>query len=146
MAACIPDWPEPAPPSPPVQTPGCVDFSGYPDDTKFGNPFNLNNYDFSGLGGEPFINISGNVVGLQFTNAGLEIDLPMPTSSVMLDVASFTQTPLALSALDANSTVVANSNVPGNSTAQNFTMSGTDIVKIVITGGGDEGFLTKICS
>lgn len=136
MTAC------PPPTLPPV---GCVDFSGYPDDTRFGNPFNLNGYQFTGLGAEPFVNVSAGVVGLQFTDAGLKIDLPGPASAVTLDVASFTSTPLTLSALDGSGVAVANATVPGDNTVHTITLSGNNIVKVTITGGGNEGVLVKIC-
>jgi hypothetical protein len=143
MISCIPQ--PPVPPTP-TQMPGCVDFSGYPDDTMFGNPFNLNGYNFAGLGAEPFVNVSGSVVGLQFIDAGLETDLPGPASTVTLDVASFTQTPLILTALDSSGATVANATVPGDNAVHNITLTGNNIVKVTISGGGNEGILVRICS
>jgi hypothetical protein len=122
-----------------------VDFTGYPDNTKLGNPFSLNGYHFAGVAAEPFVNVSGGVIGLQFTNAGLEIDLPRPTSAVTLDAASFSTT-LTLNAHNSSGVGIANASVPGDHTVHNVTLSGNNIVKISITGGGSEGILARICS
>jgi len=163
LAACMPPPPAeaPTPTDSPVETSAstdvptaiptqtltsCVAFSGYPDNTKFGNPFSLNSYKFTGLGGEPFVNVSGSVVGLQFIDAGLEIDLSGPISTATLDVASFTSTPLTLSALDSSGAVVTSASVPGDNTVHAITLSGNNIVKVTIIGGGDEGVLVSICS
>lgn len=124
----------------------CVDFSGYSDNIKFGKQFSLNGYQFTGLKTEPFVNVSGNVVGLQFTDAGLEIDLPGSASAVTLDVASFTSKPLALHAFDSSGAVVAKDQIPGDNTVHTLTLSGNNIVKVTITGGGKKGVLVKICS
>jgi hypothetical protein len=135
----------PTPPPPPAP---CVDFSGYPDDTNFGNPFwlppNANGYKFTGVAGVPFINVSGNVVGLQFAE-GLEVDLPGPVSSVTLDVASFSKE-IDVYAIDSTNQAVANVLVPTDNLVHNIQLSGTDIVKIMLKGGGGEGILVKICS
>ena len=143
LAACQPIS---TPPTPTPQAKSCVDFSGYPDNTTFGNPFGLNSYQFTGLGAEPFVNVSGGVVGLQFIDAGLEIDLPGPASAVTLDAASFTSRPLTLSALNSSGVAVANATVPGDNTVHNVALSGNNIVKVTITGGGNEGVLVEVCS
>jgi len=128
---------EPAPAS-------CANFSGYTDDQRFGNPFTLDGYRFTGLGAEPFVNVSGGIVGLQFPGAGLEIDLPGPASAVDLTAAS-TATPLTIMAFDGNGVVVTTANVPADHAAHNITLSGQNILKIKITGGNYEGMLVKIC-
>ena len=91
------------------------------------------------------MNVSGGVIGLQFTNAGLEIDLPGPTSAVTLDAASFSTT-LTLNAFDSSGVGIANASVPNDHAAHNVTLSGNNIVKVIITGGGSEGILARICS
>jgi hypothetical protein len=111
-----------------VVTPGvCVDFSGYADDTKFGSPFSLNNYQFTGLGAEPFVNCSGSVVGLQFTDAGPEINLAGPASAVTLDVVSFTSMPLTLSAINSSGVAVANASAPGDRIFQRHPSGSKDL-------------------
>lgn len=131
----------------PLPPPPCVDFSGYPDNTNFGNPFwlpNANDYKFTGVGGVPFISVSGKVVGLQFAE-GLEVDLPGPVSSVTLDAASFSKE-IDVYAIDSTNQAVANVLVPADNLVHNIQLSGTDIVKIMLKGAGGEGILVKICS
>ena len=146
LAACqFP--PIPLTPTPTPQAIGCADFSGFPDNTTFGNPFWLPNptgYKFTGLGAPPFVNVSGNVVGLQFAD-GLEVDLPGSASSVNLDVASFSQL-VGLTALDSSGVAVANANVPSDNIVHNIILAGQGIVKVILKGGGKEGILVKICS
>ena len=149
VSACAPapTPPTPAVPPTPTQMPGCADFSGYPDNTRFGNPFSLNGYQFTGTppGGEPFVNFSGSVVGLQFSTPGLEIDLPGPASSINLDVVSFTSRPLSLAALDSSGTAIASATVPGDNTVHNITLSGASIVKVTIQGSDNEANLVVLC-
>ena len=140
LASCVP------PPTPkPVS---CVDFSGYADNTPLAAIPTIpnvypNGFSFSGAP-SPFINVNGNVVGLQFAD-GLEISLPNPASSVKLDVASFSQ-PLGLTAIDINGVAVANANVPNDHAVDNIALPGQGIAKIMVKGGGGEGVLVKICS
>ena len=156
IAACAPP-PHPTPPhatatptpplptATPAQPTGCIDFSGYADDTKFGNPFSMNGYQVKGLGVEPLVNSSSGVMGFQFPDAGLEVDLPAPSSVVTVDVAAFSSR-LTLSALDGSGVAVATDRAPSDKSVHSISLSGNNILRVTIMGGGNEGILVRMCS
>lgn len=125
----------------------CVDFSGFTEGTILISPFTLSNLTFSILGGfDPWVGIVDGEKGLQFHDDGLQIDLPSPSSLVTLRIGSWTGSDIVIEAQDSGGNVVAHATIPGDGSAHSVTLSNTDITQIVITGGGNEGFLFEICT
>ncbi|MFQ5516926.1 MAG: hypothetical protein ACE5E8_05065, partial [Acidimicrobiia bacterium] len=83
---------------------------------------------------------------LQFSAKGLRIRLPSPTEAVIAHVAQFTGQPVELQAFNRRGDLVARTVGPSAGNAvHRLTVRGTDIVEIVIAGGGNEGVLLKLC-
>jgi hypothetical protein len=115
----------------------------------FGNPFTLNGYQIASPNTEPFVNDVGpNVLALQFPDSNIEIDLPAPASTVDLEILSGTPspTPMDITAFDSSNGVVTTATAPADRTVYPVTLSGNDMVQVIITGGTGEGGIVKICS
>ncbi|MDH5506592.1 MAG: hypothetical protein OEZ02_05185, partial [Anaerolineae bacterium] len=78
-------------------------------------------------------------------DAGIQIDLLAPAHTVTMTVGSYTSTPLIVTALDANGNQVDQVTVPGDNSVHPITLTGQNITRVTITGGGYEGILVEIC-
>lgn len=97
LIGCVAPAPPPNSPSastaaPPTTLQACVDFQGYPDDTGMGmTTFQVGGLTFTGLGtSEPFVNdyyvtADVKVHGLQFSDAGIQIDMSGPATTISLN-------------------------------------------------------------
>jgi hypothetical protein len=123
-----------------------MDFGAIPDGTQMGAGFVVDGYMFISLGApDPTVGSIGVEHGLRFGNSGIRVYLPAPATAINLDIGSWTGTQLDITFLDGNGGTVGMDTVPGDSSLHSLAFSGTGIMAIVITGGGNEGILVKIC-
>jgi hypothetical protein len=130
----------------------CADF-GPPIPTGFQPPpsFTLAAFDFIQLGGPPWsVNNTGpgGQQALRFPPQGMEITLPELERRVRLRIAA-ANGPVQIEARDASGNTVIQKTVPDLDPNQfvNTTLSGPDkvIETVVLTTGGNEGYLRRIC-
>jgi hypothetical protein len=129
----------------------CADFTLFPDNTELGPPgvpttFTLAAFDFEQLGGTPplFVNVTGAERGLQFPSQGVEITLPVPVRTVRLRIGTFNG-PVDIAALDSSGATVRTKTIPGLNTYVNTSLRAREISSVVLTNGGNEGILVRIC-
>jgi hypothetical protein len=128
----------------------CADFGPpiFQDDQQLPPSFTLAAFDFLQLGGSQwFVNAGpGGEQGLQFPPQGAEITLPCPVRRVKLRIGAFNG-PVDIEAHDASGNTVSQKTVPDLDPNQfvNSTLSGPDIESVVLTQGGNEGVLVRIC-
>jgi hypothetical protein len=124
----------------------CVAFNtGYANGTILGSGFSAGGFDFISMGSDLFINeIAPGIIGLQFPDAGLAVKLAQPVSQVSLSLGSWGG-PLKIEALDPGGSSVDFATVTAHNVIQSITLSGTDIIEVMITGGSNEGVLVSTC-
>ena len=86
-----------------------------------------------------------NVRELQFSTAGVRIDLPFPVRAVRLDVLSGTGSAVVVTATAADGSVVDTARCPGERRRTLVLASRSLITAVTLTGGGGEGELISIC-
>jgi hypothetical protein len=127
----------------------CADFGPpiFEDDKQLPPSFTLAAFDFLRLGGSQwFVNATAAEQGLQFPPQGAEITLPCPVRRVRLRIGTFNG-PVDIEARDASGSTVSQLTVPGLNQYVNRNLSGPDkvIESVVLTQGGNEGILVRIC-
>jgi hypothetical protein len=125
----------------------CADFTLFLDNTVLGPSFTLAAFEFDQLGGNPdqlFVNVTGNERGLQFPSQGVEITLPVPLRTVNLRLGTFNG-PVDMTALDAAGNTVRQRTVPDLNRYVDRKLSAPEIASVVLSGGGEEGILPRIC-
>ncbi len=126
----------------------CLDFQLFPDNTPMPVPFTLAGFEFAkvSVGMDLFVNESGGGKGLQFPDQGVKIKLPAPSARIGLTIGQFSGTINILLADSTGATVGTGLvNSPGLYTIRNFTLR-KKAALVVLTGGGNEGILAKICA
>ena len=125
----------------------CLDFHRYTDNTTWGQTFTLGVLRFTGLGAiAPFVNLSDKLIGLQFSDQGIQIDLPESVDWVSLQIAStIRDAPVKVTVLDAHGQVIDSVVVPYDKKVRAVTLTAPGIAAIVIIGGGGESLLVEIC-
>ncbi|OGO40610.1 MAG: hypothetical protein A2W36_07045 [Chloroflexi bacterium RBG_16_58_14] len=124
----------------------CADFNLFPDNTQLGPNFSLAGFDFA----QPpanmlmFVNETAGEKGLQFPKEGMEITLPIPVAAVRLRLGTFAG-PVEIAALDSSGAVVRQRIVPGLNAYVNLRMFAPEIATLLLTQGGNEGILVRIC-
>ena len=124
----------------------CADFTLYPDNTPFPPIFTLAAFDFEQLGGGPqwFVNVTGAERGLQFPPQGMEITPPVPVGAVRFRIGTFNG-PVDIAALDSAGTTVKTKTIPALNTYVNAGIKAPEIASVVLTKGGNEGILVRVC-
>jgi hypothetical protein len=127
----------------------CADFGPpiFQDDQQLPPSFTLAAFDFLQVGGgQWFVNATAGEKGLQFPPQGAEITLPCPVRRVRLRIGTFNG-PVDIEARDASGSTVSQLTVPGLNQYVNRNLSGPDkvIESVVLTQGGNEGILVRIC-
>lgn len=127
----------------------CVDFSDW-EEGEVEAIFMKDGFVFTALDDEPQLiyitHTPEEVPGLYIAEQGVNISFPQATSQVNLSAVSYTATPLEITAFNSEDAVVAEAitpPVPG--TIHTVSLSGWDIVRLVIREGGNESFLVEIC-
>jgi hypothetical protein len=119
----------------------------FQDNQQLPPSFTLAAFDFLQLGGSQwFVNATAGEQELQFPPQGAEITLPCPVRRVRLRIGAFNG-PVDIEARDASGNTVSQKTVPGLNQYVNRTLSGPNkvIESVVLTQGGDEGILVRIC-
>src|SRR4051794_39378331 len=90
----------------------CAEFSIFPDNSPLGPSFTFAAMDFQDVvgGATSFVNETSGERGLQFPDAGLEVDLPLEARWVRMRVGQF-NTPYTIEGIDANGGVVRTFNM-----------------------------------
>jgi hypothetical protein len=127
----------------------CADFGPpiFQDNQQLPPSFTLAAFDFLQLGGSQwFVNATAGEQGLQFPPQGAEITLPCPVRRVRLRIGTFNGS-VDIEARDASGNTVSQKTVPGLNQYVNRNLSGPDkaIESVVLTQGGNEGILVRIC-
>jgi hypothetical protein len=125
----------------------CADFGPpiFQDNDQLPPSFTLAAFDFLQLGGSQwFVNATAGEQGLQFPEQGAEITLPVPVRRVRLRIGTFNG-PVDIEARDGSGNTVSQQTVPGLNQYVNRNLSGPDIESVVLTRGGNEGILVRIC-
>jgi hypothetical protein len=127
----------------------CANFGLFPDNHEFAPApsfFTLAAFDFEQLGGTSplFVNVTGAEQGLQFPPQGVEIILPTLVRSVRLRIGTFNG-PVDIAALDSSGTTVRTKTIPGLNAYVNTRLRAPEISSVVLTNGGNEGILVRIC-
>jgi len=125
----------------------CAEFSIFPDNTTLGPSFTFAAMDFQDIAGGPpvsFVNDTAGERGLQFPDAGLEVDLPVPVSSARLRVGQFAG-PYTIDGLDIAGAVVDSFQMNFPNSYRNVRLRGPNLDQIRFTGGGNEGILVRLC-
>jgi hypothetical protein len=131
----------------------CLDFSLFPDNTQMpqGN-FTLAGFSFTmvNAGSQAFVNLAGNVLGLQFPDAGIKLKLPVPSTRISMKIGQYAS-PIKVEVFKAQgsptspallATRVTNS--PNAVTSFNFTFRQKASI-VVLSGGNNEGMLVEAC-
>jgi hypothetical protein len=103
--------------------------------------------DFQDIAGGPpvsFVNDTAGERGLQFPDAGLEVNLPVPVSSARLRVGQFSG-PYTIDGLDTAGAVVDSFQMNFPDSYRNVRLRGPDLDQVRFTGGGNEGILVRLC-
>jgi hypothetical protein len=125
----------------------CADFGPpiFQDNDQLPPSFTLAAFDFLQLGGSQwFVNATAGEQGLQFPEQGADITLPVPVRRVRLRIGTFNG-PVDIEARDGSGNTVSQQTVPGLNQYVNRNLSGPDIESVVLTRGGNEGILVRIC-
>jgi hypothetical protein len=123
----------------------CANFSLFADDTPFPPNFTLAAFDFDQLGGPQwFVNITGAERGLQFPPQGMEITIPVPVRTVRFRIGTFNG-PVDIAALDSAGTTVKTKTIPALNSYVTTSIHAPEISSVVLTNGGSEGILVRIC-
>lgn len=123
----------------------CASFGLFPDNTPLGPSFIHSSYIFRDLGSPvSFVNDTAGERGLQFSKDGIEIDLPTAVQALDLRLGTFAG-PVEILAKDRTGATVATQTVPGLNRYVDLRISGPEITRLVLTGGGNEAILVNIC-
>ncbi len=125
----------------------CAEFSIFSDNTTLGPSFTFAAMDFQDIAGGPpvsFVNDTAGERGLQFPDAGLEVNLPVPVSSARLRVGQFVG-PYTIDGLDIAGAVVDSFQMNFPDSYRNVRLRGPDLDQVRFTGGGNEGILVRLC-
>ena len=128
----------------------CADFSIFPDNHVLGPAFTLAAMDFTDhpAGTQPsFVNETAGVLALQFSDPGLEVELPplaMP-SRLWMRVGAFAG-PFDIDALDVSGNAIAKRHVLLLNVFHTVSFRQPDIARLVFSGGKNEGLIASICA
>jgi hypothetical protein len=123
----------------------CVDPSaGLPDNTPFTSPTVINGFAFSATG-TAFHNLTAGLVGLQFAPTGLEIELPSPSCMVTVEAGGWAGN-ITATALDQGGNIIDSATTPTPNQSHTLTLKGSQITRVTLKDGGNEGLLFKICA
>jgi hypothetical protein len=125
----------------------CADFGPplFQDDQQLPPAFTFAAFDFLHLNNQPWIvNATGSEQGAQFSPQGVEIALPIPVRRVRLRIGTFAAA-VDIEARDGAGNTVTTTTVPHLNQYVNRTLRGPDIESVVLTRGGNEGILVRIC-
>ena len=127
----------------------CSDFSIFPDNHVLGPAFTLAAMDFTDIppGSPPsFVNVTAGTLALQFSNVGIEVDLPPRAvpSRIRLRVGAFAGS-FDIGAFDVAGNVVAKRMIAVLNLFHNVSFRHPDIDRLVFTGGNNEGMIASIC-
>ena len=124
----------------------CATFDLFTASTQFLSNFSFAGFNFAVLGSNPKVSISvtGNGQGLKFPNNGIDIELPVPMTTVNLRVGSFGG-PVDISALDSSGNIVRKKTISEQKHYINMRLSAPEIASLTLTGGRDEAVLAGIC-
>jgi hypothetical protein len=127
----------------------CIDFGVYPDDTSLPLPFTLNNLRFDNLGEPnanfPFVNVTNDRLGLQFTPDGLRVDFGAPATLVTLEVANYTGEPVVVELFTDGDDPIVSQEVTQEEGVAALAFSEADMQALQLRGGGFEGMLLTLC-
>jgi hypothetical protein len=126
----------------------CVDFSDW-EEGEVEAEFTKDGFVFTALDEEPqfiYLTDTPQVLGLLIAEIGVNIGFPQTTSRVTLSTVSYTSSPLEITAFNPEGATVTEAIAPSvpEDTIHTVSLTGLDIVRLVIRGGG-EGFLVEIC-
>lgn len=123
----------------------CADVTtGHQDDDPFVSPTTVNGFTFTTTG-HAFYNLSGPGMLLQFPNSGLTITLPAPSCSVTLHLGGWAG-PVTASAYATEGLALDSEVTPVLNQVVEITLTGHNITRVVLTGGGGEGGLLSVCA
>jgi hypothetical protein len=126
----------------------CADFGIFPDDFVLGPAFTLAAMDFTdNPGGRPsFVNLTAGTLALQFSEPGVEVQLPplASPSRIRTRVGAFAG-PFDITALDAAGGVVAVRNVTLLNLFHVVSFGQPGIDRLIFSKGNNEGMIASIC-
>jgi hypothetical protein len=128
----------------------CADFSLFPDNHVLGPSFTLAAMHFTDPPGgaiTSFVNGTDGTLALQFSDAGVEVDLPPLTQRtyVSMRVGAFAGS-FDITAVDIGGNVVANRVITLLNIFQTVNFGQPDIARLVFKGGSNEGMIASICT
>ena len=148
-AVCLLVAPTPGHAQEPKLTKQCVDFSDW-EEGEVELKFTKDGFVFTALDDEPqliYLTDTPKVPGLQIAEKGVNISFPQTTSRVTLSTVLYTSRPLEISAFNPEGATVTKVTTPPGpeDTIHTVSLTGRDMVRLVISGGGGEGVLVEIC-
>lgn len=124
----------------------CADpIAGHKDDDPFVSPTSVNGFVITAQESAIYNAMSGSLIGIQFAPSGLTIQLPVLACSVSLYVGGWHGNVVA-TAYDKSAAIVDTKATPTPNQPHVLTLTGTDITRVTVTGGGREGALFHICA
>ncbi|HML24436.1 MAG TPA: PKD domain-containing protein [Aggregatilinea sp.] len=141
--------PEEEPP-PPKDQRACVGWGDERKPTRLPDDYEKGGFTFKSRSSMPlmiaFWGDPANQGKLQFPEEGVEIALPFEANHVIARVQSGTSKPIVLTAYDADGKQVGQAASPPNSQGLvTITVEAEGIIRVVISGGGNEGLLIELC-
>jgi len=125
----------------------CADFTIFPDNLQLGPVFSLaamNFQDLPGGSGASLVNRTNGLNGLQFPDAGIEANLPIPAPWTGMYVGQF-NSPVVIEGVDSNGGVITTYAVNKPNSYSFVNLPGGGISVLRFGGGGGEGVIVSIC-
>ncbi len=119
--------------------------AGHKDNDPFVSPTTVNGFVITAQEPAIYNAVSGALIGIQFAPSGLSIQLPVPACSVSLYVGGWHGNVVA-TAYDSAGASLDSKATPTPNQPHILTLTGTDIARVTITGGGREGVLFHVCA
>jgi hypothetical protein len=145
---CPEEEPEPEEPERQVV---CADFTDLQPGTELPSVYNKGGFTFRTLDKQPqYIVAWGVPIGqtkLALRGQGLVIDLPFPSDLVRVRASHYTGTPVKVTALSSDGSVLGNVTAPPQqATLHTLEFVVPGIVRLHVTGGGGEALLFEVCA
>ena len=146
---CPPKTCKPEKPKPQERS-ACVDWKDIREPSKLAAGYQKGGFTFQSMATIPLLTaLWGPPPGqgkLQFPDQGVEINLPFEANQAIAQVASGTSQPVKMSAFDAAGKNVGTASTPaGKQGLQVLEIDAPAMIRLIISGGGNEGLLVDLC-
>ncbi|MER8577652.1 hypothetical protein NKG95_02750 [Mesorhizobium sp. M1423] len=125
----------------------CANFNLFPDNAPFAQDFELSGLKFHAVSfAFPwFANQTGAEVGLEFAREGVSITPPVKAARINIRIGTFDGA-MDLQAQDGTGNNLVQMTLAGTNTYVDYLIEGNGIEKLILTGGGSEGTISKVCA